>query len=126
MPAHPKLSYNDWADARARWESDPRQGYSWLVTDMTLPVSGAAVRNKATRERWRKKSEAHSKTSAKSSELPPCRGCCYENHAHLDKTSLHNRCCSQLAPLNQLLGTIETLEESIRRLKESITNHNKP
>jgi len=56
MAAKPKLTPEQWADVRARWEDDPREGYTWLVEEMSLPVSAPAVRKAALRDEWRKAS----------------------------------------------------------------------
>lgn len=55
MAAPPKLSPEQWAEARARWEYDHRDGYTWLVAEMSLPVSAPAVRKTAVRDEWMKK-----------------------------------------------------------------------
>ncbi|MBL8474405.1 MAG: terminase small subunit [Rhodocyclaceae bacterium] len=55
MGARPKLTKVQWRDARKHWETDPREGYLWLVTELDLPVSAPAVRKAALRERWVKK-----------------------------------------------------------------------
>jgi len=54
MAAKPKLSPDQWADVRAHWERDPRDGYAWLVEELTLPVSAPAVRKMALRDGWAK------------------------------------------------------------------------
>jgi hypothetical protein len=54
VPAHKKLQDDQWASVRKRWESDTREGYAWLITEMSLPVSAPAVRKKALRQSWRK------------------------------------------------------------------------
>lgn len=54
MAAKPKLSPDEWAKARKHWESDPREGYSWLIDELGLPVSGPAVRKTALRDGWTK------------------------------------------------------------------------
>lgn len=59
MAAHPKLSPEQWADVRARWEADPRDGFTWLVSEMSLPVSAPAVRKTASRDEWLKKTPLH-------------------------------------------------------------------
>jgi hypothetical protein len=54
MPAHKKIQDDQWNEVRKRWESDSREGYAWLVAEMSLPVSAPAVRKKALRQSWRK------------------------------------------------------------------------
>lgn len=54
MAAKPKLSSEQWAAVRSRWEGDEREGYTWLIEDMGLPVSAPGVRKTALREGWAK------------------------------------------------------------------------
>ena len=54
MAAKPKLSPEQWAAARQRWEADSREGYTWLVDELALPVSAPAVRKTAVRDGWAK------------------------------------------------------------------------
>lgn len=56
MAAKPKLTPEQWADVRNHWERDPREGYSWLVEELGLPVSGPGVRKTALRDGWAKAS----------------------------------------------------------------------
>ena len=56
MAAKPKLTPEQWADVRNHWERDPREGYSWLVEELGLPVSGPGVRKTALRDGWVKAS----------------------------------------------------------------------
>ncbi|MBL0011314.1 MAG: hypothetical protein IPP22_10600 [Nitrosomonas sp.] len=60
MAAKPKLTTEEWAKVRNTWESDPREGYAWLVESMALPVSAPGVRKVSLRDKW-KKSEKPSK-----------------------------------------------------------------
>ena len=50
MAAKPKLTPEQWADVRNHWEHDPRDGYSWLVDELGLPVSAPGVRKTALRD----------------------------------------------------------------------------
>lgn len=59
MAAPPKLSPQKWTAVRAKWENDPRDGYTWLVAEMELPVSAPAVRKRATADGWLKKAPLH-------------------------------------------------------------------
>lgn len=52
MAAKPKLTPDEWADVRAAWEDDPREGYAWLVDELALPVSAPGVRKTALKEGW--------------------------------------------------------------------------
>jgi predicted GIY-YIG superfamily endonuclease len=52
MVAKPKLSAEEWANARQVWESDPRKGFPWLIDELGLPVSAEAVRQKAKKDGW--------------------------------------------------------------------------
>lgn len=54
MAAKPKLTQEEWDAVRTAWESDPREGYSWLVTELNLPVSRPAIGKVAAREGWKK------------------------------------------------------------------------
>lgn len=75
MAAKPKLTPEQWADVRNHWEHDPRDGYSWLVDELGLPVSAPGVRKTALRDGWAKVSAqggdaapAPAKTGAKESK----------------------------------------------------------
>lgn len=48
------MSPQQWAEIRESWEKDPRDGYQWLVDDLELPVSKAAIRKRAIAEGWTK------------------------------------------------------------------------
>lgn len=63
MAAKPKLTPEQWADVRRHWEGDPRDGYSWLVDELALPVSAPAVRKAALRDQWAKAQDASSHPS---------------------------------------------------------------
>lgn len=54
MAAKPKLSHEEWAKVRKAWESDPRDGYVWLIEEMSVPLTRAALRKVAIREGWTK------------------------------------------------------------------------
>ncbi|AEJ01250.1 hypothetical protein Nit79A3_1418 [Nitrosomonas sp. Is79A3] len=62
MAAKPKLTPEEWKKVRNTWESDPREGYAWLVESMALPVSAPGVRKVSLRDKW-KKSEKPSKST---------------------------------------------------------------
>lgn len=49
-----KLSAERWGDARRVWEQDDRAGFTWLVKELSLPVSVPAVQKTATRQGWLK------------------------------------------------------------------------
>ena len=57
MAATPKkrMTPDEWADVRAKWEGDPRDGYTWVVNEMNLSVSDVAVLKRARNEGWAKK-----------------------------------------------------------------------
>lgn len=57
MAAKPKLTPEEWANARQVWENDPRDGYAWLVDELSLPVSVPAVRKRAAADGWMKSAE---------------------------------------------------------------------
>lgn len=52
--AVPKLTAKQWNDVRSVWESDPRDGFTWLVRELELPVSVPGVRKAADRDGWEK------------------------------------------------------------------------
>lgn len=56
MAAPPKLSPQKWTAVRIKWENDSRDGFTWLVAEMSLPVSAPAVRKTAVRDGWLKAS----------------------------------------------------------------------
>lgn len=57
-----KLTERQWQAARDAWESNPRDGYAWLVRDLGLPVSRAAISKRAARDGWRKQPDAKGAT----------------------------------------------------------------
>lgn len=57
MGAKPKLTPEQWVEVKAVWESDPREGFTWIVKEMSLPVSRVAVRKVALNEKWAKKQQ---------------------------------------------------------------------
>lgn len=69
MAAQPKLTPEQWLACRQRWETDPREGFAWLVEDMGLPISAPAVRKAAGREGWSKLAEAPAKVAGKVSPM---------------------------------------------------------
>jgi hypothetical protein len=50
-----KLTKTQWAEARTKWESDPREGFDWLVAELKLDVSRQAVSKTAKAQEWTKK-----------------------------------------------------------------------
>lgn len=54
MAAKPKLTHEEWNNARKAWESDPRKSFPWLIEELDLPVSSEAVRLRAKAEGWAK------------------------------------------------------------------------
>lgn len=122
MPAHPKLPDDHWANIRSRWESDPRNGYSWMVADMALPVTGAAVRKKALRQGWRKKPFLGA-FHPKSSDLRTCCVCCGD-HELVDKTSVRRECIPQSEILYRLARALEIVEDCASALRETMPQRN--
>lgn len=85
MAAKPKLSPQQWGKVRKKWEGDTRDGYSWLVEELDLPVSAPAVRKKALSEGWTKSptavdSSAHAKVSTNKVSKPSKVSKVSENH----------------------------------------------
>lgn len=58
MAAAPKMSRAEWHATRVAWESDHREGFAWLLTDLSLPVSRESIRKKAASEKWKKRPES--------------------------------------------------------------------
>lgn len=58
MAAKPKLTPEEWAKVRNTWESDPREGYAWIIDELSIPMTRAALRKVALREGWVKKAES--------------------------------------------------------------------
>lgn len=57
MAAKPKLTPEEWNNARSVWESDQRKGFPWLIEELALPVSSEALRLRSKSEGWRKAGE---------------------------------------------------------------------
>lgn len=57
----PRMTPEEWADARKRWERDPRPGFVWLVKDKGLPVTSSTVGKRANQEGWTKSAPKRSK-----------------------------------------------------------------
>lgn len=55
MATSQKMTPEEWEEARARWETDPRDGYAWLKRELNLPVSEVAILKRARKELWAKK-----------------------------------------------------------------------
>ncbi|CAK0749801.1 conserved hypothetical protein [Gammaproteobacteria bacterium] len=75
MPAKQKLSPDQWDECRNRWEGDPREGYGWLVTEMSLPLTADAIRLHARKNGWSKSEvrqgnvqQGHDRAAPKTSE----------------------------------------------------------
>ena len=62
--AAPKLSNEEWAKARRHWEGDPRDGFTWLVNELSLPVSPNGAKKKAGQGGWRKDNDPAAKSVA--------------------------------------------------------------
>lgn len=58
-----KLSKEQWAEARARWESDPRAGFEWLAVE--IGVSRPAVSKMASTHGWEKGGDVAKVTPSK-------------------------------------------------------------
>ncbi|NYT68787.1 hypothetical protein [Pusillimonas noertemannii] len=74
MAAKPKLSPEEWGQIRDTWEADPRDGYTWLVRELDLPVSAPAVRKTAVRDSWAKKGAAQAPSAPPAPEKAPAKG----------------------------------------------------
>lgn len=116
MPTPPKLLDEQWAEVRERWESDPRKGYTWLVADMSLGVTRAAVRNKALKEGWRKKGRMLPRSVGNVS----CCRCCCIHHKHLENSERSDNAHY----MEQLLRALDAVENDIRQLRETLKQRN--
>lgn len=91
MAAKPKLTPEEWKKVRNTWESDPREGYAWIVEELSLPVSAPGVRKVSLRDKW-KKSEKPSKSTKTPKETiisePKCKvsKVSQRNHAKVSET----------------------------------------
>lgn len=63
MAQAPKMTPEEWADARQVWERDDREGFTWLVNERALPVSPPAVRKTANKQGWAKSGGSPAKPS---------------------------------------------------------------
>lgn len=63
MAQAPKMTPEEWADARQVWEQDDREGFTWLVNELALPVSPPAVRKTANKQGWAKSGGSPAKPS---------------------------------------------------------------
>lgn len=74
MAAKPKLTPEEWAKVRSTWESDPRDGYAWLIDELSIPMTRAALRKVALRDGWIKKAVSKPEvilvTVAKNARVP--------------------------------------------------------
>lgn len=50
-----RLDKEQWAIIRERWEDDEREGYAWIVAEMSVDASADAVKKRSYREKWKKK-----------------------------------------------------------------------
>ncbi len=50
-----RMTSGEWATVRVKWETDPRTGYIWVVTEMGLSITSVAVLKRARKEGWTKK-----------------------------------------------------------------------
>lgn len=69
--AVPKLTAEQWAEVRRVWETDSRDGYTWLVRELELPVTAPAVRKAALRDGWTKAPAGKKPGSAKTRNQKP-------------------------------------------------------
>lgn len=51
----PRLSNTEWNKVKELWESTPLNGFQWVVNDLQLPLSATAVRKRANKEKWEKR-----------------------------------------------------------------------
>lgn len=48
------MTEKQWQAARKLWESDKREGYAWLIRELSLDISGPGLRKRALKEGWKK------------------------------------------------------------------------
>lgn len=73
MAQAPKLTAEQWAEVRAVWEQDARDGFTWLVRELDLPVTAPGVRKRALSEEWAKRGRlpaSAQKPAARPAEKP--------------------------------------------------------
>ncbi len=63
MAQAPKLTPGQWGEVRDAWEQDPRDGYTWLIKELSLPVSAPGVRKTAAKQGWEKRKAPSQKPS---------------------------------------------------------------
>lgn len=51
-----RLTKEQWAEIRARWEMDPRDGYEWLIKEFRLDINPSSIIRKKQRDGWKKNS----------------------------------------------------------------------
>lgn len=49
-----KLTREEWVNVRATWESDPRDGYAWLIKELNLDLNRVTILKRANKEGWAK------------------------------------------------------------------------
>lgn len=65
MAAKPKLSLEEWNNAKSIWEADPRKGFQWLIEERRLPVSAEALRLRSKSDGWFKGGKPSLETKTK-------------------------------------------------------------
>lgn len=48
------MTEKQWQSARKLWESDKREGYAWLIRELSLDISGPGLRKRALKDGWKK------------------------------------------------------------------------
>lgn len=104
MAAKPKLSPEEWGQIRDTWESDARDGYTWLVKELELPVSAPAVRKTAVRDSWAKKGVSKPAVAPSAPAKAPAKGKVSPKASKVSKVS-------QAKP-ETIRETIETLPQN--------------
>lgn len=52
-----KMTPAQWKKAKRLWEGDNREGFAWLVRELSLPVSRVAVSRRAKADEWQKRAQ---------------------------------------------------------------------
>ena len=48
------VTEKQWQAARKLWESDKREGYAWLIRELSLDITGPGLRKRALKDGWKK------------------------------------------------------------------------
>lgn len=116
MAAKPKLTQEEWEAVRIAWESDPREGYSWLVKELNLPVSRPAIGKVAAREFWKKtKVTQESETINESAVEKPSKAKPHKAYSKKEPVKITKVTQNDSETLSETIS--ETLDKSSKKKK---------